>query len=186
MGSLWRHRQQVTCGFIFSPKPYFEKEAWSGTVWGKLGGMITYPQRNSPLFMYREDLGDASTANSYSQILNCKITVVWGSSETGRGRLFLHKAELRYAPPSLSHDQLELIALLSAIIQFSSVHSLSCVWLFLTPWTAAQQASLSIANSQSSLMSIELVMPCNHLILCHPCLLLPSIFPSIRVFSNKS
>ena len=77
--------------------------------------------------MYREDLGDASTANSYSQILNCKITVVWGSSETGRGRLFLHKAELRYAPPSLSHDQLELIALLSAIIQFSSVHSLSCV-----------------------------------------------------------
>ena len=70
-------------------------------------------------------------------------------------------------------------------VQFSSV--LSPVWLFATPWTAAQQASLSITNSQSllKLMSIKLVMPSNHLILCHP-LLLPSIFPSIRVFSNKS
>ena len=72
------------------------------------------------------------------------------------------------------------------IIQVSSVHSLSCV--FVTPWTAAHQASLSIANSQSllKLMPIESVMPSNHLILCHPLLLLPSIFPSIRVFSNKS
>ena len=58
----------------------------------------------------------------------------------------------------------------------------------MTPWAAACQASLSIINSQSllKLMSIELVMPCNHLILCHPLLLLPSIFPSIRVFSNES
>jgi len=65
---------------------------------------------------------------------------------------------------------------------------LSCIWLFATPWAAARQASLSIANSQSllKLMSIELVMPSNHLILCHPLLLLPSIFPSIRVFSNES
>ena len=71
--------------------------------------------------------------------------------------------------------------------QFSSFQSLSHVWLFLTPWTAACQASLSLANSQSLLkpMSIELVMPSNHLILCHPLLLLPSIFPSIRVFSNE-
>ena len=69
-----------------------------------------------------------------------------------------------------------------------SVQSLSRVWLFATPWTAAHQASLSITNSQSlpKLMSIELVMPSNHLILCHPLLLLPSIFPSIRVFSNES
>ena len=69
----------------------------------------------------------------------------------------------------------------------SSVQSLSRVRLFATPWTAARQASLSITNSQSSLklMSIESVMPSNHLILCHP-LLLPSIFPSIRVFSNES
>ena len=69
-----------------------------------------------------------------------------------------------------------------------SVQLLSCVWLFATPWTAAHQASLSITNSWSSpkLMSIEPVMPSNHLILCRPLLLLPSIFPSIRVFSNES
>ena len=72
--------------------------------------------------------------------------------------------------------------------QFSSVQSLSHVWLFATPWIAAHQASLSITNSQSllKLMSIKLVMPSNHLILCCPLLLLPSIFPSIRVFSNES
>ena len=66
--------------------------------------------------------------------------------------------------------------------------SLSCVWLFATPWTTAHQASLSITNSWSLLilMSIESVMPSSHLILCNPLLLLPSIFPSIRVFSNES
>ena len=69
-----------------------------------------------------------------------------------------------------------------------SVQSLSRVQLFATPWTAACQASLSITNSQSllKLMSIESVMPSNHLILCCPLLLLPSIFPSIRLFSNES
>ena len=73
-------------------------------------------------------------------------------------------------------------------LQFSSVRSLSCVQLFVTLWTAAGQASLSITSSQSlpKLMSIESVMPSNHLILCCPLLLLPSIFPSIRVFSNES
>ena len=72
--------------------------------------------------------------------------------------------------------------------QFSSIQSLSRVQLFATPWTAACQASLSITNSQSllKLMSIESVMASNHLLLCHPLLLLPSIFPSIRVFSNES
>ena len=72
--------------------------------------------------------------------------------------------------------------------RLSSVQSLSHVQLFVTPWTAACQAFLSITNSQSllKLMSIESVMPSNHLILCHPLLLLPSIFPSIRVFSNES
>ena len=71
---------------------------------------------------------------------------------------------------------------------FCSVQSLSRVQLFATPWTAVCQASLSITNSQSlpKLMSIESVMPPNHLILCHPLLLLPSVFPSIRVFSNES
>ena len=71
---------------------------------------------------------------------------------------------------------------------FSSVQSLSRVWLFATPWIAARQASLSITNSRGTLKltSIELVMPSSHLILCHHLLLLPSIFPSIRVFSNES
>ena len=70
----------------------------------------------------------------------------------------------------------------------SSVQSLSRVQLFVTPWTAARQASFSITNSQNlfKLMSIESVMPSNYLILCHPLLLLPSIFPSIKVFSNES
>ena len=73
-------------------------------------------------------------------------------------------------------------------MSFSSVQSLSCVWLFVTPWTAACQASMSITNSRSllKLMSTESVMPSNHLLLCRPFLLLPSIFPSITVFSNKS
>ena len=71
---------------------------------------------------------------------------------------------------------------------FSSVQLLSCVWLFVTPWITAHQASQFIDNSYSllKLMSMESVMPSNHLILCHPLLLLPSIFPSIRVFCNKS
>ena len=70
----------------------------------------------------------------------------------------------------------------------SSVQSLSHVQLFATPWTTARQASLSITNSQRllKLMSIELVMPSNHLILCHPLLLLPLITPSIKFFSNES
>ena len=73
-------------------------------------------------------------------------------------------------------------------LQFSSIQSLSHVRLFATPWTAACQASLFITNSQSlpKLMYIKSVMPPNHLILCHPLLLLPSIFPSIRVFSTES
>ena len=78
---------------------------------------------------------------------------------------------------------------LTSAVQFSSVvQSLSRVQLFATPWTATHQASLSITNSQSppKPMSIESVMPSNHLILCRPLLLLPSIIPSIRVFSNES
>ena len=69
----------------------------------------------------------------------------------------------------------------------SSVQSLSDIWFFATPWTAAHQAFLSITNSQSllKLMSIESVMPSNYLILCRPLIFLPSIFPSIRVFSNE-
>ena len=78
--------------------------------------------------------------------------------------------------------------MISLSVQFSSVQSLSRVQLVVTPWIAAHQASPSITNSQSLLkfMSIESVMPSNHLILCCPLFLLPSIFSSIRVFSNES
>ena len=81
----------------------------------------------------------------------------------------------------------EYILHIASSIQYSLVQSFSRVRLFATPWTAARQASLSITNSQSlpKLMSIESVMPSNHLILCRPLLLLPSTFPSIRVFSNE-
>ena len=74
------------------------------------------------------------------------------------------------------------------MLQFRSVQSLSRIWLFATPWTSARQASLSITNSQSlpKQMSIESVMPFNHLILHHPLIFRPSIFPNIRVFSNES
>ena len=73
-------------------------------------------------------------------------------------------------------------------VQFSSVHSLSLVRLFATPWITARQSSMSITNSRSlpRLMSIKSVMPSSHLILCRPLLLLPPIPPSIRVFSNES
>ena len=83
---------------------------------------------------------------------------------------------------------LRLRKCLEWVCLFSSVQSISCVWLFATPWITACQASLSITNSRSSLRlaSIESVMPSSHLILCRPFLLLPSIFPRIRVFSNES
>ena len=81
-----------------------------------------------------------------------------------------------------------LVVKKKALVSVSSVQSFSHVWLFATPWTIACQASLSITNSQSppKPMSIESVMPSSHLILCCHLLLLPSIFPSIRVFSNES
>ena len=95
---------------------------------------------------------------------------------------------VRFQDSKLIHRYLLHFYTLTTKDQFSSVQLLSRVWLFATPWTIAHQASLSIANSQSllKLMSIELVMPSSHLILCRPLLLPPSIFPSIRVFSNES
>ena len=82
------------------------------------------------------------------------------------------------------HYIISIIFILSSIIQFSSVQSLSHVWLFATPWITACQASLSITNSRSSLRltSIESVMPSSHLILCRPLFLLPPIPPSISLF----
>ena len=93
---------------------------------------------------------------------------------------------LNYTCISLNIDQVPYF--LTVINQFSSVQSLSQVWLFVTPWTEACQASLFIINTGSSLklMSMELVMPSNHLILCRSLLLPSSISPSIRVFSNES
>ena len=87
-----------------------------------------------------------------------------------------------------SNSLVELTISLPHTYPFYLVQSLSHVWLFVTPWTAAHQTSLFITNSQSllKLISIELVMSSNHLILCCPLLLPPSIFPSIRVFSNVS
>ena len=97
---------------------------------------------------------------------------------------------LRNKAQSLYHSDSCLISIFSLPLSLiiSSVQSLSCVQLFATQWTAARQASLSFTNSQSlpKLMSIELVIPSNDLILCHLLLLPPSIFPSIRVFSNES
>ena len=92
------------------------------------------------------------------------------------------RTELNFRTPRGVQRAAELV------VQFSSVQSLSRVQLFATPWTAACQASLSITNSWSlpKPMSIESVMTSNHLILCHSLLLLPSIFPIIRVFSNES
>ena len=80
------------------------------------------------------------------------------------------------------------LILLKFLIKQSSIQSLSCVQLFVNSWTAIHQVSLSITNSWSllKLMFIESLMPSNHLILCHPILLLPSVFPGIRVFSNES
>ena len=87
----------------------------------------------------------------------------------------------------IMHELISLIDLYKVSVQFSSVQSLSHVQFFAVPQTAALQASLSITNSWSLLkvLPTELVMPSNHLILCHPLLLSPSVFPSIMVFSNK-
>ena len=92
------------------------------------------------------------------------------------------------APPGSDIDVRRLQKISFCSKGLSSVQSLSRVLLFATPWTAACQASLSITNSRTllKLMSIKSVMPSNHLTLCRPLLLLPSIFPSIRVFSNES
>ena len=124
-------------------------------------------------------------SNEYSGLTSCKID--WFDLFAVQGTL---KSLLQH------HSSRTLILQPSAFfmcfyipcIRVSSVQSLSCVQLFVTPWTTAHQASLFITNSQSllKLMSIESVMPSNHLILCCPLLFLPSVFPSIRVFSNES
>ena len=97
-------------------------------------------------------------------------------------------AWMKHKLESILPGEIPITSYMQMTPQFHSVQSLSCVQLFATPWTAARQASLSITNSGSllKLMSIESVMSSSHLVLCHPLLLLPSIFPSMRVFSNES
>ena len=126
------------------------------------------------------------------------VVELWSVSQEAIGRISnmeFHR-ENKFWSPSLgslgqekSGERMEDPAISSDwTTRFSSVQLLSCVCLFATLWTAAHQASLSITNSQSlpKLMSIESVMSSNHLILCRPLLLLLSIFPSTRVFSNES
>ena len=110
---------------------------------------------------------------------------------SGKGKKITHPSPFFFLFTAIrSHVSREKkrLVMTSRSYSVSLVQSLSRVWLFATPWTAARQASLSITNSRSllKLVSIESVMPSNHLILCHPLLLLPSIFPSTRVFSNES
>ena len=115
-------------------------------------------------------------------------TIMADSEEEVKNLLMKVKEESKKAGLKLSIQKTILASVPITSWQISSVQSLSRVWLFVTPWTTARQASLSITNSQSlpKLMSIESMMPSNHLILCRPLLLLLSIYPSIRVFSNKS
>ena len=118
----------------------------------------------------------------------CQLLNVMSSSWRIRGPGSIRYDRSKWSPGS--HLTMGKMPMASAGVSemLSSVQSLSHVWIFVTPWTAARQASLSITNSQSllKLMSTELVMPSNHLILCRPLLLLPSIFPSTGVFSNES
>ena len=123
---------------------------------------------------------DFCNLNEAILIFKVEMAVTWVVCQSGQ-----HSVSFTENFFSLSHIPLFYY---QNPIQFSSVQFSHSVWFFVTPWTAAHKASLSITNSQSlpKLMSIELVMPSNHLILCHPLLLLPSIFPNIRVFSSES
>ena len=124
--------------------------------------------------------------------LNTGTTQPWSSIATPGGGWHTANSILLAARCLEDGDHLIYLCVLSgvlhALVSFSSVQSLSRVWLFVTPWIAAGQASLSITNSRSSLRltSIESVLPSSHLILCHPLLFLPPVPPSIRVFSNES
>ena len=132
------------------------------------------------LWCWRRLLRVSWTARRFNQSILKEI-----NPDYSLGELML-KLKLQYFSHLMRRaDSLEKTLMLG---KFSSVQLLSRVRLFVTPWTAACQASLSIANSQTllKLMSIESVKPSQHLILCCPLLLPPSIFPSIRVFSNES
>ena len=125
-----------------------------------------------------------------------KANVLYGSmAETSPNLIRTINSQIQgaqWTSNKISHTQKKKISRIPAyrVTQgtFSSVQLLNCVRLFVTPWITARQVSLSITNSRNllKLMSIKSVRPSNHLILCHPLVLLPSIFPSIRVYSNES
>jgi len=141
-------------------------EKWGNFRWGRLDGETMEAVTD---FIF---LGSKITAN--------------GSHEIKR-RLLLGRKTMTNLDRILKSRDITLLTKVH-IVKFSSAQSLSHVQLFATSWTAACQASLSITNSRSllKLMSIVSVMPSSHLILCCPLLLLPSIFPSIRVFQDES
>jgi len=125
--------------------------------------------------------------------MNCSLPDSWKNNQVGWHFLLqvifpTQGSNLHLVSPALTGGLYHWVTWVYHSVQFGSVQLLSRVWLFAVPWTAACQASLYITNPQSLLkpMSIEWVMPSNHFILCHPLLLPPSIFPSIRVFSIES
>ena len=149
-----------------------------------------YCRRGDSCFMLTRTEAALNSAIQWKARILVRKRPVSRQKRTKSGReAYREKQHQRFAGPPCaiirnSHD----LGLSKSVQDFSSVQSLSCVQLFATPWTAARQASLSITNSRSllKLMSVESVMPSNHLILCHPLLLPPSMFPRIRVFSKKS
>ena len=130
-------------------------------------------------------VGEVMETVTYFIFLGCKITTDGDCSHEIKRRLLLGR-KVMINPDSIlkSRD----ITLPTKVPLVSSIQSLSRVQLFATPWIAARQACLSITNSRNlpKPISVELVMPSSHLILCHPLLLLPPILPSIRMFSNES
>ena len=155
----------------WTEEPGRMKSMWLQRVghdWATSHSLFTFMHRRgkwqpTPVFLPRESQG-------WQSLVGC---LLWGSTESDM--------------TEATRQQQQQLNTLCYLFFLSSVQSLSHVWLFATLWTAACQASLSITNSQSllKLMSISSVMPSNHLILCHPLLLPPSLFPSIRVFSNE-
>ena len=133
---------------------------------------------------FREMGGEAGT----QELETVNGTEALGSGSADFSRCLVGKVRLERSLGQIFQHLSLIVKMFPCAFQFSSVELLSGVWLLATPWTLAlaRQASLSITNSQNLLMSIELVMPSSHLILCCPLLFLPSIFPSIRVFSNES
>ena len=153
---------------------------WAFSCCGKWGGFsIHRPLLGGGFSCYRAQ----APAGGARRLKSC--TRAW----LLRGKWDLPGPRIKPISPALAlYHQGSPTEMIYLINISSSVQSFSSVWLFVTSWIAAHQASLSITNSRSSLklMSIESVMPSSHLILCHPLLLLPLIPPSIRVFSNES